>query len=259
MDFILAKIQSWFHQGFHVSRRRQPKKNSVKKKKIKRYPPTNNLRPVPNVSGGGPPDHWFLRQFWPEFEELPVGLMGYSLILLTIFDGGFQDELLHLLFSTKAWLYFLFYLMIFYVILKSLYHVFSNCEKTREEKKSLLGFAAFCCILTGIFGGARLYMNGQEGGWLQILGLYNLLQGFTLGVLVRFEIIDESSFSDRETPFWGAITNFLAVTTLFLFLKFWHSFYWVDNFAILVAYAMTFASPLCDLMYYRPVRVEKNA
>lgn len=258
MDFIFAKIQSWFHQGFHVSRKKQPKKISVKKKKIKRYPPTNNLRPVAKASGGGSPDHWILRQFWPEFEELPVGLMSYSLILLTILDSGFQAELLSLLYSTKAWLYFLFYLMICLIILKSLYHVFSNDPKNREEKKGLIGFAAFCCIFAGILGGARLYMNGQEGGWLQILGLYNILQGLTLGVLVRFEIIDESSFSDRETPFWGAIANFLAVTTLFLFLKFWHNFYWIDNFSILVAYAMTFASPLCDLMYYRPVRVQKN-
>ncbi len=245
-----------------------------KKKKKKKYPPYNdNFQEFSKKKElvNRPPDNWFLRQFWPEFEELPVGLMGYSLILLLIFDPGFQQIISDSLNHEKGLAALLMYVLILWVILKSIYHVFSDSSKSIEDKKSMVGFAAFCCGVTGIVGGGRLTIMGGEGSWLQILGLYNVLQGMVLAFLMKFEMINENSFSDRETPFWGAITAFLAITTLFLFLRFQVQLHWIDNFSVLVAFAMTFASPLCDLIYFRPdwlmkwgqkkagqLRIEKN-
>jgi mannose-6-phosphate isomerase-like protein (cupin superfamily) len=232
-----------------------------KKKKQKKYPPYNNnfqeffSKKEPSHR---PPESWFLRQFWPEFEELPVGLMGYSLILLFIFDPAFQQAISDSMNHDKAIYALITYLLVFWVILKSIFHVFSDRSKSIQDKKAMVGFAAFCCGATGIVGGARLTMIGSEGSWLHVLGLYNVLQGLFLALLIKFELIDENSFSDRETPFWGALTAFLAITTLFLFLRFQAEMHWIDNFSILVAFAMTFASPLCDLIYYRPKWLNRN-
>jgi hypothetical protein len=138
-------------------------------------------------------------------------------------------------------------MLIIFMICHSLYHVFSNTGKTASDKNMLVFLAAVCCIATGLFGGFRLMQI--DAALIQIFGLFNLIQGIVLAILFRLEYLDEKSFSDRDTPFWGATVNFFMVFTMFSIFKFTLYLHWIDYFSILVAYAMNFSSPVCDMLY----------
>ncbi|MEW6708846.1 MAG: hypothetical protein AB1403_03405 [Candidatus Riflebacteria bacterium] len=223
---------------------RQKKTLEPKKKKKKKL----NYSQPPEVPVYRPPDNPLLRFFWPEFEELPVALISFSMVLLIAFNSGTQRKILQMLTGEKPWAMALLLMGVGYMMWRTLFHVFSRQEKTKGEKKAMVGFAAACCGMTGILGGMRALTSYGVGQFAAFIALLNVTQGMVLSLLLRLEYLDENSFSDRDTPLAGALVNFFIVAALFAWLQLGTTTHWFEIFSLLLAYAMTFASPLSDLI-----------
>ena len=184
--------------------------------------------------------------FWPEFGELPVALMAFSVFLVVLFTAEVQDEILKMLNQNGSWKLIIFGLIMTYTLLRSIYHVFVTSKKTRDEKKAMVSFAAYCCGITGVVGGLESLASGKADISNLAMVFVNLLQGGVLLLLARFEVLDESNMSDKESPLAGSVANIAVVIFLFFLLKEGAGMHWFDVFSILVAYAATFSSPVAD-------------
>ena len=194
--------------------------------------------------GGDVLSSFFRWLFFPSFNELSVGLMSYLIALTLVFLPGFWP------FITAFWndeLIALLVIVILYIRMAtmSVYHVFTDAPKDTATKKQLAVFAATCCMFGGVLGGYRLFVYGPNS-ILQLFGVWNILQGIVLSVLLKFEYIDEKSCSDRDTPFLGAIFNFGIITLLYFVLTNIIGLHPIDVFSICIAYAASFSTFICD-------------
>ncbi|HAE39599.1 MAG TPA: hypothetical protein DCG57_13335 [Candidatus Riflebacteria bacterium] len=182
--------------------------------------------------------------FVPVFDELAAGLLAYLIGLLYWFDLRQHPTVVELWNSGEPSLYIVAAVYL-YLALLSLYHVFRDVPKSADTKKTLAVFSGGCCMFSGIMGGYYLYLYGPNS-YFQIFGIWNMAQGAILLFLLNFKYLNERHCTDRDTPFIGAIFNFGIVSLLYFFLKNFTSLYWVDCFAICVAYIMAFSSYICD-------------
>ncbi|MBU1109540.1 MAG: hypothetical protein KKB51_22855 [Candidatus Riflebacteria bacterium] len=193
------------------------------------------------------PEHWLAKLLWPEFEELPVGLMSITLILMLALEKDLQMFVMETLAgSFSPLLVILFFNLIAFGIL-ALYHVFSKAPKSDLEKRGMIGFAVVCCATSGLLGGYRLYL--EQSSWLQLFGIWNVLQGVSLVILFQTKALNEKSMSDQNAPLAGTIANFILVGSLYVILKYGFNLHYIDNFSICVAYAMSVSLWVCDYIY----------
>jgi hypothetical protein len=196
------------------------------------------------------PANWLAQQLWPEFEELPVGLMAFTMLIMVLLETDLQNLFLAAL-EIESNLFFLLILLNIVVFgVLSIFHVFSKRQKTDQEKRGMVGFAIFCCIISGVMGGYRLYL--EQSSWLQIFGVWNVIQGLAAALLFHAKAINENSLSDENAPLAGTIANFVLVGTLYIFLKFGFNLHYIDSFSICVAYAMSLSSAVCAYIYRLP-------
>lgn len=192
--------------------------------------------------------NWLSTQLWPDFEELPIGLMAFTILLMALLEPDLRilvDEGI----SGSAgllWIGGLFNVMIFGSL--ALFHVFSGSKKTKKEKRGMVALAAFCCIVSGLLGGYRLYL--EQSSLVQLFGVWNIVQGLAVALLLAIKAINESSLTAKETPLTGAIANFVIIAALYVVLKYGLAMHYLDNFSICVAYAMTFSSAVCNFSYF---------
>ncbi|MBU1105574.1 MAG: hypothetical protein KKB51_02810 [Candidatus Riflebacteria bacterium] len=188
--------------------------------------------------------------FIPTFNELPVALMAYLLALIAYFQPGIKTLIAEFGLNYPV---IILLPVIFYVWLAGLswLHVLTGARKLQSDKKTLVFFAAVCCILSGLLGGYRLYQYGPNS-WIQFFGAWNMFQGLILIFLLKLEIIGEKQFSNRDTPFIGTIINMVFITAIFFVLKDYFDMHWIDNFSICVAYATTLSTFICDQVASQP-------
>ncbi|EKD83533.1 MAG: hypothetical protein ACD_39C00614G0001, partial [uncultured bacterium] len=88
--------------------------------------------------------------------------------------------------------------------------------------------------------------------WLQIFGVWNVIQGLATALLFNAKAINEKSMSDAHAPLAGTIANFVVVGCLYIALKFGLNLHYIDSFSICVAYSMSLSSSLCSYIYRTP-------
>gem|GEM_PF-1810861 len=182
--------------------------------------------------------------FFPSFDELSVGLMSYLIALTLIFLPEFWKFIADF-WNDKPLYLLVIGILYFRMASMSIYHVFADVPKDAATKRQLAVFAAICCIFGGILGGYQLIATGPNS-LLQLFGAWIMLQGLVLTMLLKFEYIDEKSFSDRDTPFLGAIFNFGIITLLYFVLSSIFELHVIDVFSICVAYAASFSTFICN-------------
>lgn len=193
------------------------------------------------------PVSWLGQQLWPEFAELPVGLMAFTLIVMVLLESNLQTLILDALYSGAGGLFGIFLLNLVVAIAHALYHVFSHKRKSDEEKRAMVGFAAICCITSGILGGYRLYL--EQSSLIQLFGIWNVVQGMAIALLFHAKAINATSIPDEEAPLAGTIANFFVIGSLYIILKYGCGLHYIDNFSICVAYAMSLSSTVCGYIY----------
>ena len=197
-----------------------------------------------SITTKDPLSRFLIWLFVPVFDELAAGLMAY-LCGLTYWFHLSQHPFVLELWQDKTPVAYLLAGVYVVIAFLSIYHVFRDVPKTQDTKRLLAVFSAICCVFSGIMGGVYLFQYGPNS-YFQLFGIWNMVQGVVLLFLLYFRYLDERHFTDRDTPLTGAIFNFGIVSLLYFFLKNFTSLFWVDCFAISVAYIMTFSSFVCD-------------
>lgn len=200
-------------------------------------PVSEKIRPGPN---------WFTKLFTPEFDELQVGLIGYSAALMLLFDKAFRAFILGSTIKEHIHYGVYSFIALMVVILVPIYHVFSHDGKSENDKRILVCTAVFAYGLSGFFIGGKLCSMYI---WALPLGLFLVCRAMMLVFLYARNYVDESSLADTDTPFWGAIANFFAVTTIYFIMKFWFGLAWPECFSLSVLFIMVFSLPIRDLIY----------
>jgi hypothetical protein len=205
------------------------------------------------VTAKDPLSRFLIWMFAPVFDELAAGLMAFLCGLLYWFDLRHYPGIIEfwrletqvMLIVSAVYLYFSFI---------AIYHVFSDVPKTPVVKKTLAVLSGICSTFSGIMGGYYLYLYGPHS-LLQLFGVWNMIQGVALLLLLSSGHLDHRNLTDRDTPFAGAVINFGIVALLYFFLKIFTSLHWVDFFAICVAYIITFSSFICDQVSPPPLNL----
>lgn len=174
-------------------------------------------------------------------------MMAFSIIIMVALEPEVQTLIIEAIYGEAGFHWGLMFVGMVMLLERALYHVFSRASKTREEKRSLVGFAAFFCIISGMLGGFRLYQD--QNSLLQIFGIWNILQGLAVALLFKIEALNETSMPDKETPLAGAFANFVITASLYIVLKFGFKLHYIDIFSICVAFAMSFSSWVCSYIH----------
>ncbi len=178
--------------------------------------------------------------FQPEFAELPVGLMALTVVLTIAAEKDIQSFIWNGIDGKDA-LYFVFGLFaIVSGVITAIFHLFSNAEKSREEKRQMLAIASVCCIFSGVVGGYYLYAAGGQASVMRLFGAWNGIQGLLLAGFLWMKMIDETSITDANAETGEVVAGLLTVIAVFALLKYYFELHWVDTFSICVAVSMNF-------------------
>lgn len=128
----------------------------------------------------------------------------------------------------------------------SIYHIFSQRPKSKFEKSFMLMFAVIANGAAGMIGGAYLYE--QSSGYLQIFPFLNIISGFTLFVLWRFEYLNESHVSDRDSSRAEIYISLISVFVLLILLHRVYQLHWAIIFSMCVFYATSINSLVINVV-----------
>jgi hypothetical protein len=172
------------------------------------------------------------RLFIPRYNELVLFLMSISFILVFITDADLIAHTHDVLIKEGIPIALIFFAL---GIIYSIYHVFTNREKTAWEKSFLLFFAVMVNGGCGIAVGFHLLDNSH--GLYVVLPIWNLLNAFILLVTYRSGIIGSKRIDDDNATYFQVILGTIVVVTTFSVCHFIFELYWAITFSICVTYA----------------------
>ena len=170
----------------------------------------------------------------PKYDEASLFIMAVSFLILLVTDQDLQRQVSST-FSIKDPRDYLLALFIAAGIGLSLFHMFSHRDKSKLEKSFMLLFAVSVNCAAGIIGGGYLYE--QSEGYLTIFPILNIINGVTLFVLWRNDIVNESHVSDANSSRIEVFISIIAVLILFIILQRIYELYWAVIFSMCVFYA----------------------
>jgi len=179
--------------------------------------------------------NWLSRLLIPRYDEMSLFLMSTAFVLLFITDTELRTRSYELLLSESALTRYIFLLFFVAGILLSLYHVFTKRRKNTPEKIAMLVFAVMVNGSSGVAAGVHMLEHSR--GILMVFPIWNIVNGGLLVLMLRFNIIDESSIvDDNAAPVQLALGGLVVVATLVV-CRFVFELYWAVTFSICVAYA----------------------
>lgn len=181
---------------------------------------------------------WF---FQPEFEELPVGLMAVTVVLTIAAEKDIQNFIWNGIDGEHAVLFVFGLFVIVTGVMIAIFHLFSDAEKSREEKRQMLVIASVCCIFSGVVGGYYLYAAGGQASVMRLFGAWNGIQGLFLAVFLCLKEVDESAVADANAETREVVAGLLTVVGVFALLKYYFKLHWVDTFSVCIAVSMNFS------------------
>ena len=135
------------------------------------------------------------RIFVPQYDELALFLMSFAFILLFITHEDLRAGAVFIAFAESP-LFGLLVLVFFgQGIALSLYHVFTSRDKTWREIKYML----FSAVIINAGGGIAVgmyFLEHPPHGLLILFPLWNIINGFWLLLLYKFELMDDAIIVD---------------------------------------------------------------
>jgi len=174
------------------------------------------------------------RYLIPKYNEASLFIMAISFSILLATDTDLQRQVLSI-FDIKDPRDYLLALFIGAGIALSIFHMFSHRKKSDLEKSFMLLFAVSVNCAAGIIGGGYLYE--QSEGYLSIFPVLNIINGVTLFILWRYDIVNESHVTDVNSSRIEIFISIIAVLTLFIILQRIYELYWAVIFSMCVFYA----------------------
>ncbi len=180
-----------------------------------------------------------IEQFFnPHFDELTMFATGYSLILLI--TSGIIKEWKTISFSIDGdnpFIYILV-LMLFIGLFLTIYHAFSNREKTLLEKKAMVLFMGIINGATGIWGGYYILLIEKEV--LIVFPILNFISGAVLLGGLRSGNINEDNIDDENASIKQVVLSTIIVSTVFVIFHFIFESHWLITLTACVSYATNF-------------------
>jgi len=172
----------------------------------------------------------------PRYDEITLFLMSLSFILIFCTDAEMKSGSRALLsggkYDPRAYIAFGLFIS---GILFSLYHVFTQRQKTNWEKNAMLFFAVFVNGISGIAAGIHVFNNTKD--ILMLFPIWNIMNGGLLLLMYRVHIINESSIVDNNATTGQVILGSIVVVATLLISRFLLELYWATTFSICVSYA----------------------
>lgn len=203
--------------------------------------------------------------FVPRFNELDSGMLFLLSILTLYVDAEARDVFLSMLLQNNKGVWGLVGVAVFILWgLKALFHNFVAWEKSEETKKSMVYFSSVCCGLSWVFS-SFFCATEQEVSPGQIFGIFNLIQGILLLILVRFGYMGHQDFDDGDTPLPWAILAISLTTSLFFTLRNGLGWQIAEVYATCVTFVMNFSGYICktaapkkEMVLRRPAKHHKS-
>jgi DNA-directed RNA polymerase subunit RPC12/RpoP len=187
----------------------------------------------------------FYKELFPAYDELSLFLTAFTLIMLFIANDAFR-ELMRKLFMTdygRMFFYFVAAVPLAGFAL-SIYHFYSERDKTDFEKWAMFIFALCANICTAVVAG--IYTLNESAGWVVIFPVWNLINA-VLMVLMNVHIINQRCttiyrycITDRQATFNQMTLSITAVFLIFMFCNFIFDLHWAVTFSICIAYTTSF-------------------
>ncbi len=149
----------------------------------------------------------------------------------------------------------------------SIFHVFTERQKSRIEKYAMLGFAVVSNAICGILASLHILgvsvdnfnifaildirdavsgANGSSGvsRIFLILPIWNIINCIFLLMSLRTGLINEKNISDENAGRFEVLFGFLITVAIFIGCQFLFKLYWAITFSICVIYATSFSDAL---------------
>ena len=176
------------------------------------------------------------RIFVPQHDELTLFLMSFAFILLFITHEDLRAGATFIVFADGRLFGLLALIFFGQGIAFSLYHVFTSREKTWPEIKYMLLSAVIINAAGGIAVG-MYFLEHPPDGLLILFPLWNIINGFLLLLMYRFDLMDEAIIvDDNAAPFELAAGVCVVLMTVAI-STFVFELYWAVIFSMCMAYA----------------------
>jgi hypothetical protein len=179
---------------------------------------------------------WFI----PVYDELSLFLMAATLILLYIVNTTMRVQIHNWISEYSNVSVYIVGAIFLCGLCLSIYHTFTNREKTDVEKWGMLIFAVLANAVSAIVAGLYVLKNDNVRNWLIIFPIWNIINGAMLLLMLRFKIIDEECISDRDATPIQIILGLSAVLIIFIFCNYVFKLYWAITFSICIIYTTSF-------------------
>jgi hypothetical protein len=188
--------------------------------------------------------------FRPDYDEISLFSIGYILLLLILVK--FSPAKWDLSFFSLQYLDFdsamimLFLVALITGMLLSLFHAFSNRQKTSTEKQIMLFFAVLTCAFSGFRAGT--YMLFNSAGWIAIFPLWNMITCYFLVVAWKTEEVNEDNINDENARLIEVISSIVILSLIFFLCNNHFKLNWAATFSICIVWATTFNNTINSIL-----------
>lgn len=189
--------------------------------------------------------------FLPTFSELSLFMMSLSFLLVLFFSKSMRSGLFKFLTGPRSDPR-IFMLLVFFGagLALSIFHVFTEREKTNPEKYAMLFFAVVSNAVSGIFASVYILKQSSDSpGILLLLPIWNIINCILLLISFRAGLINERNISDEDATHFEVLFGFLITVVIFIVCRFVFKLYWAITFSICVIYATSFSDALGSVFH----------
>jgi len=184
--------------------------------------------------------------FLPTFSELSLFMMSVSFLLVFFFNESLRSRIFKILDKPSHDPRIVMLLLFFGAgLFLSLYHVFTEREKTNPEKYAMLFFAVVANGVCGILA-SKYVMDKSTGAHpiFFILPMWNIFNCVLLLVSFRVGWITDRNISDEDATRFVVLFGLLITVCIFVVCQFLFKLYWAITFSICIIYATSFSDAL---------------
>lgn len=211
--------------------------------------------------------------FLPTFSELSLFMMSLSFLLVLFFSKSMRTGLFKFLTGPRSdpRIFMLFVLFGAGLVL-SIFHVFTERQKSKVEKYAMLFFAVLANAICGILASLHILgISPADHGVLSILDIgdllnnevsnsfvsriylilpvWNIINCLLLLVSFRLGWITDRNISDEKAGRFEILLGSLITAAIFVVCQFLFKLYWAITFSICVIYATSFSDAFGSIFY----------
>ncbi len=211
--------------------------------------------------------------FLPTFSELSLFMMSLSFLLVLFFSKSMRTGLFKFLTGPRSDpRIFMLFVLFGAGLALSIFHVFTERQKSKVEKYAMLFFAVLANAICGILASLHILgislevpdaffilriwdiLDSQDAPSVVsriylILPIWNIINCLLLLVSFRLGWITDRNISDEKAGRFEILAGSLITAAIFVVCQFLFKLYWAITFSICVIYATSFSDAFGSIFY----------